>query len=86
MALTFKRNDRQLEGKLDRGLEITRTRKEYDPVEMVEVDYTEKVYIFQSDLDMAMQEIDEQITALNERKVRLGARKARLTQVYQSAS
>ena len=80
------RNDRQLDGKLDRGLKITRAVKRYDPITMEEIDAPEEYIVFQSDLDEQQARLDERQAQLDAEQARLTARKAKLTALYQSAS
>ena len=83
--MVVERNDRTIDGKLDRGLKITRNVKRYNPEALDEVDAPEVFIVYQSDLDAEQKVIDDRRAELDKEQAKLDTKKARLTALYQAA-
>lgn len=83
--MVVERNDRTIDGKLDRGLKITRNVKRYNPEALDEVDAPEVFIVYQSDLDAEQKVINDRRAELDKEQAKLDAKKAKLTALYQAA-
>lgn len=83
--MVVERNDRTVDGQLDRGLKITRNVKRYSPEVLDEVDAPEEYIVYQSDLDAEQRVLDDRQAELDAEQAKLDAKKARLTALYKAA-
>ena len=82
MAITVERDD--LEN--NKGLKITRPRKDWNYDLLEDVETEEIIFIHQSDIEMRRVEIGRSRAELDGKEDKLDALEAKLTQLWQNAS